>query len=1055
MPATMATSMSSPRSVPSITLQITKDDADRFLDACKALELTLQQGKDAVAAGRRGSATEGKSEGTEERQDERGSSSPSTTISATESSGAGADPRSLHKVLHEAALKCRHPVVVAFLDRMTSSGIPLSEVQAGTLLFHNALDKSAKLKHFFRVFAGERPGDSGGTAENSAADSVDHQGAVSLFRSALTAISSVVQQAWSHHHGVSASGESSSLTHGDVIVEGKPASPPKKRFKRDDNETATTHKQLTEDARTERTNVRAVKNEEDYQDVGVTQGASFDSSLATLADDQEHLRREIEEIASYAADELFRFAGTIPDAKAKDGEGGGSSSTADVDEPKISFTTFGEWYNATGKSVVPWLELLNLSKWRNHSRGPGAKHPFDDNRVEADPRSPGSLIDHEDSSPSLISFDFSASITGTTKSPSNAGTGGSSLSIDISEDNLIALNELVHRTGLIHRPAADVCKTLMAFANRKTSSADKETLLTLTRDDFRRALDRLIPKGSMDGVSKQDRDSLYESLLDVFWMFQGSGNRIGEDEVDLKEIAVGLCFFCSGSKSTKLATGFELLDDKRRGYLTEVQLFGYLRSYLLSLVALSFLKPLSKKNQRRVLSKPRRTAVLSAVESGAKWTLGHFLAYFGPQASSERNSQLSFESFAHWYSTGGFNIAPWLELLDLNKVFSLINESASPVPLAAAFPEHSFQTATRRPQPKDRMSSLRRHHSVRRPGQPPPEVLFSFPLASQGTLVVLKEDAKYVRDVVDTLGLLSMTPDALWAKLSKAAEKRRKTQKSLPKQQHQDEVAVYVDSSTFVDSVQEVTPRSGRKRSSPGSSASHTSAPEILSNFFHCFDFDQVDSVALDELMGGLTLLCGGKKSMKLSFAFSIFDTRPEIQKKKRKKGQPDIVHSLRGEDLFLFLRSILTVTFSCCRQSLELEDADVSRCIADTANMICNDVMRHQWEKKRLDRVNFDEFGQWYNEGGFERAPWLELLDLKKWVLVDNVDAIEKRDPGGPGMPIPAPSSPPSLPSNVPPPPPEDALDPAFFDEHMPIDSVRLICFFWCFILYLQQAVS
>ena len=34
--------------------------------------------------------------------------------------------------------------------------------------------------------------------------------------------------------------------------------------------------------------------------------------------------------------------------------------------------------------------------------------------------------------------------------------------------------------------------------------------------------------------------------------------------------------------------------------------------------------------------------------------------------------------------------------------------------------------------------------------------------------------------------------------------------------------------------------------------------------------------------------------------------------------------------------------------------------------------------------RVTFDEFSLWYNDGGFTSAPWLELLDLRKWPLVN-----------------------------------------------------------------------
>ena len=58
-----------------------------------------------------------------------------------------------------------------------------------------------------------------------------------------------------------------------------------------------------------------------------------------------------------------------------------------------------------------------------------------------------------------------------------------------------------------------------------------------------------------------------------------------------------------------------------------------------------------------------------------------------------------------------------------------------------------------------------------------------------------------------------------------------------------------------------------------------------------------MDRVAVDKFMGGLSLLCGRKKSTKLAFSFSIFDTRPGAHDKKRKQS---FVHSLSGEDLFL-----------------------------------------------------------------------------------------------------------------------------------------------------------
>jgi hypothetical protein len=104
---------------------------------------------------------------------------------------------------------------------------------------------------------------------------------------------------------------------------------------------------------------------------------------------------------------------------------------------------------------------------------------------------------------------------------------------------------------------------------------------------------------------------------------------------------------------------------------------------------------------------------------------------------------------------------------------------------------------------------------------------------------------------------------------------------------------------------------------------------------------------------------------------------------------------------------------------------------------MLCNDVMTHQGKQRFCDRLNFDEFGLWYNEGGFERAPWLELLDLKKWVLADNFDAtLEKRVVESQLQVIPVSIA---TDSSIPPPPPEDALDGSFFEENgiMAMDSV------------------
>jgi hypothetical protein len=39
------------------------------------------------------------------------------------------------------------------------------------------------------------------------------------------------------------------------------------------------------------------------------------------------------------------------------------SFVGDKNVRKVSFDQFGQWYNSKGFVVLPWLELLDLSKW--------------------------------------------------------------------------------------------------------------------------------------------------------------------------------------------------------------------------------------------------------------------------------------------------------------------------------------------------------------------------------------------------------------------------------------------------------------------------------------------------------------------------------------------------------------------------------------------------------------------------------------------------------------------------------------------------------------------
>ena len=912
--------------VPSITIQVSKKDAEHFMKVSNAITTILLKGSVDV----------------------------SSTVPHNEKKNPSASP--LHEMMFKASNESNDEAISIYRNKLNASPLTQVERKASFVLFHIS-EFDEKLTALFEAFAS--PGQT----------DLPRSGLLSLFRTLLTTIT----YCCGTENSPAGGGERS------PSIE-----PPRKRVKRED----------TSDESIPRSSPDPL------------QVSSFDGSLVTLHDeDQREIPKEIEDVAVYGTEQVLNFA-------------------KDKSLEHASVRIFKEWYSEKGKFVAPWLELLSISKWKlvaerheavspseeKENLGPREEameqisfdkdtifdNPDDPPKTQSFPRPRG-----EDNSKPLVSFDFSGS--GHPKP----------LCIEISENNLYALRHFVHRTGLMHCPASSMCKKLLRLSQRRPAGAD--TILTLSRDVWMNSIGQILSGEVFDQLSLVEREAFTGCFTEIFSCFEGNKPGLKSNEVDLQEFAVGFCFFCSGNKSSKLATGFEVLDDQRKNYLDEDHLRRYLTSYLTMLVAMSVLVPISNHNSSGVIAHRHTNEMRSAVESGAKWTLGHFLKYSSDGRKGFHSGRYSFESFATWYSNGGYEVAPWLELLDLNKVLSLIGPSS----LEAGV------TSSGAPNTRDKMSSLRRHHSGRK--GPPPEILFTFPLANHRSLVVLKDDAAYVRGVVELLGLLSMNPNELWAQLSKLVEKKKRASDS-------SQGTVYISMETFLSCMGEICPV--LRRNKPGH-PDRMRTSELLSNFFQCFDLEQRDSVAADELMGGLTLLCGGKKSHKLAFAFGVFDTRPGIQQKKKKEF---IAHSLSGEDLFLFLRSILIVTFSCCRQSLDMTDGMVGRCIADTANMICNDVMRHQWDLRHKDRLNFDEFGQWYNDGGCERAPWLELLDLKKWVLVEHLDSVKKRPEAASSTTKP-PTPPVSMPDpDVPPPPPEDELDPDFFESTiMPMDSVSV----------------
>jgi len=1014
----------SSETIPSMDLHISKTDVREILKASEALKscINLLQTQEKRAAAKRRETRADVENSTDHDSKESSSSSPLAIAS---------------DYLLDASKMCEDKLIQSFVSEIERQGFNTFEMQASLILFLDN-DKDWKMKAAFSAIheSSSSGGKCGGKQSDDSIDAKESHADTAMtgttfskpvstifFRCLLTSICLCVKGKCTNSSRktdmkIREREENDNSSH-KARKECEKSSPSLlSKMEGDNNETS--------DVKTE----SIVKKEEassEQQHEAPTNSPSFDSiANKPLHDNSRQLSSatisEITKIATFATSTLYE-------------------KREDNQENNLSFEEFYSWFKVTGSSIVPWLELMDLSEWQHHqhtecspvkipptSKEDAFEHevvkvktedsPMRSVNVEGEDATPNFFLPEDDKStengcpPSktLVTFNF----TGASSVDSEKiNTGHSPLCINISEDNLVTLKSLVERTGLASRNPQGLCQVLMRHA--RNIEMNGRRVAALHKDDFGKCIRDIVPPESARTFSRSEMEHFSIHFTNFFACYENN-RLLGKDLVDVKEFAVGLSLLCSGNKSSKLTNGFELMDENHVGYLTNDQLTDYIRSYLTMLVGISLLSENPEKHES--MSTTRKKDMIDAVLNGAKWTLNHFL-----KVNNNCEGRFTFDLFASWYTNGGFKIAPWLELLDLKKLLSLLPESSGGRDLPRAAPSNVFR------QDIKYHSSPRRKVGGGHSPIPSSDVLFTFPLAKERSLVVLREDATYVRSVVEKLGLLAHNPDEIWNNLYDRAKKHPPlANQSWNRSRHSKTgkgKCIDVDQHMFVRSMEALIQEMGSSRKRLSTETGPT-VQETLENFFQSFDLELVQRVALNQLMGGLTLLCGGKKSTKLAFSFGLFSSQDS-------KGNDAKNPSLKEDELFVFLRSFLVVMFSCCRQSLDLSAEAVSRYISDTSYMVSRDVMRYQWDLRKKERVDFDEFGEWYNEGGFETAPWLELLDLNKWVLVDDLDTIEHHR-----QPVPPSGKLRSGSGNVdycPPPPPEDAVDPSFFgDDDNPI---------------------
>ena len=284
----------------------------------------------------------------------------------------------------------------------------------------------------------------------------------------------------------------------------------------------------------------------------------------------------------------------------------------------------------------------------------------------------------------------------------------------------------------------------------------------------------------------------------------------------------------------------------------------------------------------------------------------------------------TFDDFGNWYNSRGFQLAPWLELLDLSKWPTRDDgeerEEAPPEPSRAVV---AFELAT-----DDGSIAVDEDQRV---------VLRA--AFSQGAVAKL-------RHLVHRAGTVDCEASVLCGEVLRAATP-----------------AGRLDGASFEAALAKFEP--------PGAARDHLG---LLRYVFDAYVRDEGLGADAGEVAAGLALLCSGTKSAKLAVAWEVIDG-----------GSSDRADgALTRRGLWRYLRSFLVALLALASLPDDVDDpGDAPVDVHDDADDAAVHLAATIFDDAGCDDlIAFDDFADWYTDGGFKLASWLELLDLSKWVL-------------------------------------------------------------------------
>ena len=301
--------------------------------------------------------------------------------------------------------------------------------------------------------------------------------------------------------------------------------------------------------------------------------------------------------------------------------------------------------------------------------------------------------------------------------------------LNITESTIHALNRFIIQSGFLNLQLNTVSEVL--------SHLSKDGLLT--KSQFDEGMKYLLS----DDLSEVDKVGCLMILSSIFYTF----DRTDSDAVDVTDLVCGLAVICNGSKSSKLAFTFDLMDEDDDNILTKRGLWRYFRSFLCVLLTVSGAS-LDMSTEE----------IVGVCDDCAVWTSAQLLSSLHPSARSGCN----FENLADWYTTGGYQVATWLELLDLSKwlpLYPLEGDNAQ------------YQQEQGSDEDNEDEDDEHQHHDTTNTMPENPYVendgteIFRAALSSGSYLTIMESDSNFIIEVAQLTGIYKLNPQSIVQKL--------------------------------------------------------------------------------------------------------------------------------------------------------------------------------------------------------------------------------------------------------------------------------------------------